>query len=76
MILTGGKQKSSDKNLSQRHFVHKKLHMDWPWNEPGPPRWHWRLTAWAMARPIQRFSIVGCGIGAQEGVYLYGHFSL
>jgi hypothetical protein len=34
-----GKQKNSEKNLSQCHFVHNISHMDWPGREPGPPRW-------------------------------------
>jgi hypothetical protein len=28
--------KNSEKNLSQRHLVHHKSHMDWPGREPGP----------------------------------------
>jgi len=28
MILTGKGQKYGEKNLSQRHFVHHKFHMD------------------------------------------------
>jgi hypothetical protein len=34
-----GKPKYSGKNLSQRHFVHNKPHMDWPGIETGPLRW-------------------------------------
>jgi hypothetical protein len=33
-----GKQKNSEKNLSQSHFVHHKSHRDWPGSEPGTPR--------------------------------------
>jgi hypothetical protein len=33
-----GKQKDSEKNLSQCHFVHHKSHMDWPGREAGQPR--------------------------------------
>jgi hypothetical protein len=33
------KPKYSGKNLSQDHFVHHKVHMDWPGFEPGPPLW-------------------------------------
>jgi hypothetical protein len=34
-----GKPKYSEQNLSQRHFVHHKSHMDLPGIEPGPSRW-------------------------------------
>jgi hypothetical protein len=34
-----GKEKTSVKNLSQRHFVHQKSHTDWPDREPGTQRW-------------------------------------
>jgi hypothetical protein len=34
-----GKLKDSEKNLSQRHFMHHKSHMDWPGCESGPPQW-------------------------------------
>ena len=38
MILTG-ENRSTQKILFQCHFVHHKYHMEWPENEPGPPRW-------------------------------------
>jgi len=31
-----GKQKYSEKHLSQYHLVHHKSHVDWPGIEPGP----------------------------------------
>jgi hypothetical protein len=34
-----GKQKNSEKTLSKCHVFRHKSHMDWPWQEPGPPRW-------------------------------------
>jgi hypothetical protein len=33
----GGKPKYWERNLSQRHFVHQKYHMDRPGIETGPP---------------------------------------
>jgi hypothetical protein len=33
-----GKPKYSEKNLSQRHFVYHKSHMNRPGIETGPPR--------------------------------------
>jgi hypothetical protein len=47
-----GKPKYSGKILSQRHFDHRKSHMDWPVFEPGASAVRGRrLTAWPMARP-------------------------
>jgi hypothetical protein len=44
--------RSTRRNLPQRHFVHHKSHMTRPGSKPGPPRvGSQRLTAWAMARP-------------------------
>jgi hypothetical protein len=34
-----GNPKYSERNLSQRHYVHHKSHMDWPGIEQMPPRW-------------------------------------
>jgi hypothetical protein len=34
-----GKQKNSEKNLSQCLFVHHKFHMDWPGHVPRPLQW-------------------------------------
>jgi hypothetical protein len=38
MILTRGKPKDSEKNLSQWHFVHHKSHMNRLGSEPKPPK--------------------------------------
>jgi len=32
-LVTAGRQKQFDKNLSQCHYVHHKSHMNWPWIE-------------------------------------------
>jgi hypothetical protein len=34
-----GKQRNSEKNLSQCHFVHHKFHVDSPLKKAGTPRW-------------------------------------
>jgi hypothetical protein len=34
-----GKPKNLEKNLSQCDSIPNKSHMDWPWGDPGPPRW-------------------------------------
>jgi hypothetical protein len=50
-----GKPKYSGKNLSQCHFVHNKSHMDWPQvRTRASAVGGRRLTAWAMARPLQK----------------------
>jgi hypothetical protein len=36
--IDGGKPKNSDKNLSQRHSVHHKSHIDQTRRKPGPPQ--------------------------------------
>jgi hypothetical protein len=46
-----GKPKNSGKNLSQRHFVHHKSHMDTLDRTRASAMGGRRLTAWAMARP-------------------------
>jgi hypothetical protein len=35
----GRGNRSTRRNLLQRHFVHHKSHMTRPGSEPGPPRW-------------------------------------
>jgi len=37
-MLTGEDRSTRRRILFQRHFVHHKLHVDWPGIEPGPPR--------------------------------------
>jgi hypothetical protein len=38
-IMTWGKPKWSEKNLSQCHFVRQKSQMDWPRIKAGPSQW-------------------------------------
>lgn len=33
------KPKHTEKTMSQRHFVHHRSHMDWPFIKIGPPWW-------------------------------------
>jgi hypothetical protein len=35
--------RSTRRNLPQRHFVHHKSHLTRPGIEPGPPRWEARV---------------------------------
>jgi hypothetical protein len=46
----GGDFNTFEKNLSQRNFVHNKLHMDWQgdWTQTSIGA-GWHETAWAMA---------------------------
>jgi len=37
MMPTRREPKYSERNLSQRYFVHHKFHMDWSDIEPEPP---------------------------------------
>jgi hypothetical protein len=39
MIVTGENRKNSGKNFGQRHFVHNKSHIKWPWIVPWFPLW-------------------------------------
>jgi len=38
-VTDRGKEKNSEKTLSQCQYVHHISHIDWPGGEPGPPRW-------------------------------------
>jgi hypothetical protein len=44
--------KNSEKNLSQRHFVHHKSHTDWLGSKPEPPRWVGDVRWWSFAVKI------------------------
>jgi hypothetical protein len=46
-----GKLKYWEKNLSQRHSVHHKSHMDWPRIEPGPP---WKVAGDCSHARVER----------------------
>jgi hypothetical protein len=35
----GRGNRSTQRNLPQRHFIHHKSHLTRPGFEPGPPRW-------------------------------------
>jgi hypothetical protein len=50
-----GKQKKSRKNLSQCHFVHHKLHKDWPGSKLSP-HW-WNIEVWNSLNSLYETSV-------------------
>jgi hypothetical protein len=65
-----GKQKDSNRNLSQCHFVHHKFYMDCSGLEPGPPQWEAGLSCGPAAEDLKSSFWRTVAAELTEGRYL------